>query len=159
MKQNPNLRSARRFFFFFTKLSYLKSRDPFFLRGLDLSNDVIVQPKDCDRDPSAPFVPQRRHPALNGDRARPPRVLREGPRRRVDNPSGMTIEIVDGGGRRLHGEASRIVEHESRHGEEAGYEASGGGGHGGRGSTAKISQEAAAERVGEGGLGFKGGFN
>ncbi|KAJ8619302.1 hypothetical protein MRB53_027831 [Persea americana] len=47
---------------------YLQSSDSFFIHGLHLGHDIIIQPEDGDRNPGAPFVPEGGHPAFDGDR-------------------------------------------------------------------------------------------
>lgn len=76
--------------------SYLQGKHPLLLDSLHLGDDVVVQPNDRDRNPGAPLVPNRRHPAFDGDRPRPSRVGAHNPGLRLDDPADAAGLIFAG---------------------------------------------------------------
>lgn len=78
----------RQMFFFFMPATKLEGGDAFFFGCLDLRDEVIVEPEDGNGNPSAPFVPQTSHAALDGDGANPLGVGTHDSRLSLDDPSG-----------------------------------------------------------------------
>lgn len=74
-------------FFLLLACSKLKREEPLLLGGLDLADDVVVDPEDGDGHLGAPLVPHRRHAALDADHAGPPRVRAHHPRPSLYDPS------------------------------------------------------------------------
>lgn len=74
---------------------YLQSSDSFFIHGLHLGHDIIIQPEDGDRNPGAPFVPEDGHPAFDGDRPRPPRLRSHRFRGRLDDGWPIIVQLDD----------------------------------------------------------------
>lgn len=112
--------------------SNLQGKDPFLLDSLHLGDDVVIQPKDRDRNPSVPLVPQRCHSALDGDGSCPPRVGAHHRGLRLDDPAaGLVVASVVEGLRAEAPVEGKRYPRARREKAEAADKASGGGGHGG----------------------------
>ena len=126
------------------KLRHLQRVEALLLDGLDLADDVVVDPEDGDGHLGPPLVPHRRHAALDADQAGPPRLRAHGPRTRLNDPAPalaaaaagiVVVEVRDEG---LRGEEAARGEARPGEGEvaEAREEASRGGRHGGGAAAA-----------------------
>ena len=132
--------------------SELQRVEPLLLGGLDLADDIVVDPEDGDGNLGPPLVPHRRHAALHADHAGPPGVRAHDTRTRLYDPAsalaaGAGIVVVGMGDERLRGEEAARGEAGPGEGEvaEAREKASRGGRHGGGGGGGGVGVGCALE--------------